>query len=48
MLHDERCEAKAAIEKGWPPRYDCNCAQRAYARDPFLDEDGKPVPIRVN
>lgn len=35
MGHDEHCEG----------RVNCNCATRAYAADPMLDEDGRPIAL---
>jgi hypothetical protein len=40
MKHDERCERR-------PEWNTCNCATRAYRRDPMLDEDGQPIPLQT-
>lgn len=39
MAHDEQCEV---TRRGM---HTCGCAQRAYDRDPMLDEDGKPIRL---
>ena len=41
MKHDERCEMQRVSEEVRRDRaFDCHCAERAYAADPFIDEDG--------
>lgn len=41
MGHDAQCE----LGKGSRRAGECKCAERAYERDPMLDEDGFPIPL---